>query len=261
MARKEARLHLQNSPLIMVLAQVRFSPVLKMAEFVPQLQEQLRHQGYPRFRAAQVNELELGAQPRVTQQDRWFFADKDNHEAVVLASDFIVLETSKYDCFEEFSARLKSLLEILGNGVEVGLSERLGLRYVDLILPSLGETLDQYLQPGLRGLRASDLETKNVLNRFEARGQTNLGQLVLKLHQNDTGSFLPPDLLLAELTYDRTVEQGTVVTLLDIDHFSEQSRDYDPEALLKTMWELHEYTEKAFRSSITPLALERWGQK
>ncbi len=261
MQRNQIRLRLKNSPLVMVLAQVRISPILKMGEYVPALQEQLRHEGYPRFRAEQVQEVDFGPQPRFTQRERWLFADKDNREAVVLAQDFVALETNRYDCFEDFSARLAKVLRIVGTAVGASLSERLGLRYVDLILPAAGETLDEYLQSKLHGLRAGELAIEKVLNRFEARGVTGVGQLVVRLHQNESGAFLPPDLMPAELTPSRVVEKGQIITLLDIDHFSEQSKDYDPPALVEAMWQLHEYTEKAFMSSVTPLALERWGKE
>ena len=41
--RTEPALKLERSPLILVLSQIRFSPVLKMADFVPDIQEKMRH--------------------------------------------------------------------------------------------------------------------------------------------------------------------------------------------------------------------------
>ena len=46
MPRQNPPLKLRYSPLVMVLAQVRFSPVLKMADYVPAIQEKLRREGY-----------------------------------------------------------------------------------------------------------------------------------------------------------------------------------------------------------------------
>jgi uncharacterized protein (TIGR04255 family) len=248
----------------MVLAQVRISPVLKMKDYVPALQEQFRHKGFPGFRSEQVHEIQLGTEPRVDQRERWLFVDKENREAVVLSQDFVVLETSHYACFEDFTERLKSVLDVLGATIDATtlLAQRLGLRYVDLIVPAQGETLDEYLQPTLLGLRAGDLEIEKVLNRFEARGRTRTGQLMVRLHQNDIGAPLPPDLLPAEIDLgERPLKGDEVITLLDIDHFSTSSRDYEPNALIDGLWQLHDYTEKAFLSSVTPLALERWDKE
>ena len=247
----------------MVLAQVRISAVLKMKEHVPAIQEQLRHQGFPRFGEQRVHEVQLVPEPLFTQRERWRFADRDAREAVVLAQDFIVLETSRYGCFEEFTERLQKVLGVVGSaiGAQATISERLGLRYVDLILPEPDEQPNDYLQQKLHGLRAEDLALEKMLNRFEARGQTPLGQLVVKLHQNEEGAILPPDLMASELAQGRKVQSGGLITLLDIDHYSIQSRDYDPPALIDAMWQLHDYTEKAFLSAVTPLALERWGRE
>jgi uncharacterized protein (TIGR04255 family) len=247
----------------MVLAQVRISPILKMEEHVPAIQEQLRHQGYPRFNEQEVHEVQMAPEPRFKQRKRWRFADRDTREAVVLAQDFIVLETNRYTCFEDFTKRLQEVLEVVGSTIEAGatITERLGLRYVDLILPEPGEQVNDYLQQKLHGLRADDLAIEKMLNRFEAWGQTRLGQLVVRLHQNEVGASLPPDLMPSELAQEGQIEPGNLITLLDIDHFTVQGCDYDPPALIEAMWQLHEYTEKAFRSSVTPLALERWGKQ
>jgi uncharacterized protein (TIGR04255 family) len=67
---------------------------------------------------------------------------------------------------------------------------------------------------------------------------------------------MPPELALA-----REVPEGARITLLDIDHFWEGSKDYDPGDLIECLWQLHEYTEKAFLSSVTDVALARWGKQ
>ena len=38
---------LTHAPLSLVLAQVRFSPLFLMGEYVPRIQDQLRQKGYP----------------------------------------------------------------------------------------------------------------------------------------------------------------------------------------------------------------------
>ncbi len=261
MARKTAHLRLKSSPLVMVLAQVRISPVLKIGDYVPDLQEKLRLEGFPRFRVEEMQELSFGPQPSVSQHARWLFADKENREAVVLTRDFVALETNRYERFEDFVSGLGKVLSIAGAVVGVSLAERIGLRYVDLIVPRAGETLDEYLEPKLHGLRAGDLAVDSLLSRYEARGRTNVGQLVVRLHQNEAGAILPPDLMPSELAATREVEKGQVVTLLDIDHFSEQPRDFDPVALVEAMWQLQEYTDKAFLASVSDVALRRWGKE
>ncbi|MCD4747822.1 MAG: TIGR04255 family protein [Thermoanaerobaculales bacterium] len=252
---------LRNSPLVMVLAQVRFAPVLKMADYVPAIQEKLRRNGYPRFGSQKIREIALGPQPEVRQAQRWLFANKENNESVVLSNDFIVLETSRYTVFEDFAKHLETVLGVIGEETDLSLVHRLGLRFVDLILPEDDESLDEYIKPQLHGLQADDLAVDELLNQFESRGQTREGQLVVRLHQNNKGAFLPPDLGSTHLAFASSPQKDVLATLLDIDHFSEQDRDYDVPALINAMWELHVYTGKAFNSSVTDKALECWGKE
>ncbi|NOZ79924.1 MAG: TIGR04255 family protein, partial [Acidobacteria bacterium] len=190
MKRQQPPLKLRNSPLVMVLAQVRFAPVLQMAEYVPALQESLRHKGCPRFEAQTIREIVFGPQVKVKEAERWVFANAKNTEAVVLSKDFVVLETNRYTVFEDFANRLETILEILGTEVELSLAHRLGLRFVDMILPRDGEDLQEYLRPQLHGLKPQDLGVEELLNQFESRGRTTEGQLVIRLHQNTQGAFL-----------------------------------------------------------------------
>lgn len=245
----------------MVLAQVRFAPMLKMADYVPGIQEELRRNGYPRFRALKTQEVVLGPQPEFRESERWLFANKEKTEVVVLAQDFVVLETSRYTVFEDFAQHLETVLKTIGTVTDASLVHRLGLRFVDLILPNEDENLDEYLQRKLHGLQPGDLAMDKVLNQFESRGDTEVGHLIVRLHQNVAGEFLPPDLKPTELAFGPAPNQGDVVTLLDIDHFSLEDRDYDVPELIDVMWNLHEFTGKAFESSVTEKALERWDKE
>ncbi len=261
MPKKIASLYLKKSPLVLVLAQVRFSPILKMSDYVPEIQEKLRHTGYPRFRSQQTHEVVFGPEPHFRRGNRWVFLNKDQSEAAILANSFVVMETNKYDSFEGFSSRFGLVLGEIGDILNPMLCDRLGLRYVNLIRPQLEENTDTYLQPRLLGLRPNDLGIQKLLNQFESQALTPMGQLVIRLHQNDKGMFLPPDLAPGSVTFDLRIPPESTITLLDIDHFSEKDRDFERHHLIDELWSLHEYNEKAFLASVTETALERWNQE
>jgi len=261
MQRKDSPLRLTESPLVMVLAQVRFAPVLKMADYVPTLQESLRHRGFPGFGSQTLREIALGPQLTVKEATRWLFANAEKTEVVVLTENFVVLETSRYTVFKDFAKRLQIVLEILEEEARLSLVHRLGLRFVDLILPNDGEELQEYLKPQLHGLKADDLGVDRLLNHFESRGTTDEGQLVIRLHQNDQGAILPPDLDSTTLVFDAKPGRDSLITLLDIDHSSETDRAFDVPDILDAMWRIHKYTDRAFLSSVTPEALKRWGKE
>lgn len=256
-------LKLMKSPLVVVLAQVRISPVLQMETYIPRIQERLRHKAFPAFRPSKIQEFNLlpDGKAQVVSTDRWIFAEKDRRTAVVIAPDFVVLETSRYDVFDTFSDSFEVVLREIGDVVGIAFAERIGLRYIDLIRSAEGEELTDYLNPGLKGLSAVELETDRLLHRYEATGATKAGQLVVRLFQTTQGGVLPPDLVPGD------VELGNIqpvpnerVSILDIDHFSVTQRDYDPAKLVDDMWTLHDASDKAFRAAVTPKALERWGK-
>lgn len=251
-------LKLTRSPLVVVLAQVKISPVLQMKDYIPRIQEVLRRNDFPRFRENVVQEVLFGPEIKTGTRQRWLFSTEGQTETVVLASDFIVLECSRYTVFEKFAERLEWILEIVRKEVEVALSDRIGLRYVYLIRPSPNELMFEYLKPGLAGLPAKDLGAERLLYRLETIAKTPQGQLVLRVLQTDDGTFLPPGIERTDLSFDIQIGAEELVTILDIDHFSIDERDFKPPELVGDFWKLHDYTDRAFRAAVTPHALSRW---
>lgn len=258
MTRVLAPLKLEKSPLVLTLAQVRFSPVLQMKEYLPRIQEVLRKDGFPNFRENVVQELLFGQSIKTERRERWLFSNKGQTETVVLTRDFVVLECSRYEVFDKFVERFRSVLDLIATEVETELSNRLGLRYVNLIRPEGEESVFDYLKPGLTGLPAAELGADSLLYRFESVAKTSEGQLALRVLQTEDGTFLPPGLDQSDLAFDVEVHAGDLVTTLDIDHFSAEERDFDPSALLEEFWKLHEYTDRAFRAAVTEHAMRQW---
>jgi uncharacterized protein (TIGR04255 family) len=246
---------------VLVLAQVKISAVLRIESYVPDIQERLRRQGYPKFGVTQIQQISMGqnAQPQVQNLKRWLFADKDQRWAASLAPDFVTLETSRYETFDHFLGRLETVLKIVGEVAEVALAERLGLRYVNAILPARSESLNEYLDPGLRGLAKTELGIEKSIYRFETKGTTPVGTLVVRLTQRDDGAYLPADLTTAGLRFDLSLDKANLVTVLDIDHFSTEQREFLPALLLNQIDQLHGFSESAFKAAVTQEALERWG--
>ena len=48
------------------------------------------------------------------------------------------------------------------------------------------------------------------------------------------------------------------MTLLDLDHFSPATRDFDVDQVMAAMWELHENLDVSFRAAVTEHALKKW---
>lgn len=268
MKRSLPQLKLHNSPLVYVIAQVRVSAVVSIEKYIPEIQERIRRQGFPRFQQGQIQEIRfnLGQDPKIITAERYEFQDKEGTSGIILAPDFIALHTNKYDIGEHFEAMLKTALDIAHEVVQFSLAERIGLRYVDLIRPRQGEMWSEYLQPGFLGLDTTELGIRESLNRFEFIGVTNVGKLLVRYaqarySQTEQGMILPPDLIPNSLNYDMQITPNEVVAFLDLDHFSEQSRDFEVSSIMDTVSDLHDILDQTFRRAVTETALQRWGKQ
>ena len=151
--RQRPALRLPNSPLIFVLGQVRFTPILSMEGRIPAIQDSLRKNGFPRLspREIKLTEHDATGKSRVETRRQWEFIDKERRASVLIDTDFIVYQVTRYTVFEDYLSAFEAILEFFASHTEPGLAQRIGLRYVDLITPSAGKSLESYLSSSLRG--------------------------------------------------------------------------------------------------------------
>lgn len=252
---------LTNAPLSLVLCQVRFSPLLLMREYVPRIQDQLRQNGYPVNASATVKELQLTPGGVARDREHWEFMSKDRRSSVVITEGFVVLQTTNYDDFETFIAQLKVMISTVNDTVGGLLVERIGLRYVDAIVPKAGESWRQYIQPTLHGFDSPLFKESKTLQLHQTVAETDVGHIIVRLYQNLDAAVLPPDLGTGALKALATqAKPGEVVTLVDVDNFTNfESREYDAKQFEAVAWKLKEGAYAVFADQIvTPQALEAW---
>lgn len=253
---------LSKSPLVMVLAQVKFAPVLRIEKFVPDIQEELRAK-LPHFVEEQVQEfilnLAVGNVPPVRTSRRWIFGSHDWRNTVVLAEDFIVTETSAYDKFEPFVDEFAALLELFQSKISLSRSERIGLRYVDLIRSDEAKPSSNFLREELRGLSTTSFKgVKSIQSTSVSQASTPFGRLIIRAVHTDDGSYIPPELASTRLQFSNLPKSGEQVSILDIDHNGEFPSSFDVDGIIKRLGDLHDYTEEAFQKAVTPEALRTW---
>lgn len=260
--RKTPALKLRSSPLVFVLSQIRFAPILKMSEFIPEIQERLRRTGFPGFEVRRPQEIEIGPTQIAIPKSRWFFWNRTRTSVVIVSDDFVVLGTSRYTLFEAFAEALNKVLVVISETTAPSHTERLGLRYVDLVRPAEGESFDDYLNTGLRGLSLEALGARTAIIRSHTLAETDEGSLSIRIWQNRDGQPLPPDLARDDFpVVAPQAKDGETWTILDIDHYSSESHDFVVDKLIGVMWALHDGAARAFRASVTANALARWGSE
>lgn len=251
---------LAKSPLVYVVAQVRIGAVLKMADYIPEIQERMRKAGYSLYRPSEVREeFEFGpggTETRVTRQ--WAFDRIDRTTGFSVQTGSVAFHTTAYDTHEAFFVDLQQGLQIVQDVVGISASERLGLRYVDAFQASADRALGDYLKEGLRGVSLGHI------GALRPRSFTNLvmetdvgGRLVVRIGLNPEG-VLPPNLVPPDLVSAKTFDTSKPVGILDYDHFVEKSEAFSIEGAMGWFNGLHGTLSEAFRETVSDFALEDW---
>lgn len=258
-------LYLPQSPLVVVLAQIRFSPVAAMESYVPKIQDVLRRKGLPEFRQEDVDEVTWnvtpGAPPAVDVRKfkRWEFGDRAQKWLVSLTSDTLAVATSAYDRYDTtFSDHIELCVDTVRQHAEPDITTRLGLRYVDLIRPESNLGFADYLTDRLLGLEPEAVGMSAALPYSQLRGKTEIGAMMIRCVFFEDGQILPPDLRGTNLALSVRVPPGEVVAILDLDHLRSVEVPFDTSVTLEALGELHDALDHAFRRSVTLEAIERW---
>jgi len=248
---------LVRSPLVRVVAQVRFSSVLRIdtKDGIAAFQDYIRAD-YPLFEsvAAQQMQLDIGANGPVMRSvpsTVLRFSDAERTIQLSLTTDTATLEATTYEGRGRFLARLAKILARVEGEFAPGLVLRIGMRYVNRIeddtalirLPELvASNLIGVAQPELRAF------VSQVLS--EASIEVEEGRLLLRWGVLPPNATIDPFLLVP-------VNRSTWV--FDVDVFSEKQRAFSGQDLSLLFQKLSERAYAVFRYAITPAGLEFFG--
>ena len=139
MSNQLERVKYRKSALREVVFQVRFPSILKIdAEIPSEFQEAVR-QKYPLF-TDRLNETSVninGQEQTIIKNHNYEFVSADGKTKVNLTSSFLAVSTLDYDRWEVFKSDCETVYEILLRVYRPSVTQRIGLRYKDLITRSL----------------------------------------------------------------------------------------------------------------------------
>jgi len=134
-----------RNPLINVICQVRFPPILTISETLPAaFQDELRHQ-YPQFKSLTEQQFHFNFEQdqsgtfsasAIDQTDtakNYHFASADGVWGVNLTNTFLAVSTSHYSSWEEFMGRVQKIVTVFNRLYSPAFFERVGLRYINAI--------------------------------------------------------------------------------------------------------------------------------
>ncbi|MGK2913136.1 MAG: TIGR04255 family protein [Porticoccaceae bacterium] len=261
---------MSNAPVYYALAQAQFNPVAAMAKYVDEVQDRLRRE-YPLYDTQQVTHLQFPVEPghapiepQVAHTASWLITKGNRSSGFILSASSITLHTTHYDTSNEFIPELLRGLKAVHEVVGLDRVSRLGLRYLDAVLPQAGETVEQYLQDGLHGVRFS-AKQKYALHEsvFETESGplAPTGTLVARVHRMTAPLGFPPDIALNGLVlmpkFD--IKEPQAHAVIDTDHFVVGQMSMDFEKLSEQLLALHATIKLVFKATVTDHARVVWG--
>jgi len=257
---------LPNAPLAYVLAQAVFQPILSVEKRMPEIQEALKAK-YPRMKTTtptisiKVND---GSEIPVKSPNIWEFTNKDKTEGVRIAQNMIVFHATEYKDYSDFSAKVNdaasTITSIIGNLVVT----RLGMRYIDYILPKDSMTLEQMLISGVKRAPSIGLGEKNSVGLSILQYNMENGALNVKYSY---GSGTPPfpqeltPLTLNEskrMTYAQDISGDTAI--LDFDRYMTFDEEMDLTNIMENYKKMHADLAQAFKGITTDVAKTYWAE-
>ncbi len=219
----DTRIPLTDSPIVRVLTQVRFSPILRVEEtsFVANVQDALRAD-YPltskehqqQVMSRQGGQLEVG-----DAEVLWRFRDATEHWQVTLGTSFIAIETTSYESREDYLSRLSKVLAVAEKHLKPGLVLRVGTRYLDRLSGSDFADLKEHVRKPLLGVQSADLGNDGKLLSLLTQAEFEIDNLRLL----GRWGYMPPS-----ASHDPTVAPLDESSwILDLDVYSTPKALFD----------------------------------
>lgn len=233
---------LPNAPLVMVVVQVRYAPILaiRSPDRVAPFQEAIRAT-YPVLREDRIAQLVFGAPgtPSISEGLIWRFQDREAEWRwrVSLAVDYIALETRAYTNRRDLLSRFDAIVSALNSAFRPQEVQRLGVRYVDrLVEPALGK-LESFFHPPVLGIVGSKLRPAAQQVLTQAVLETEEGQLLARWGSVPSKMTVDPEIpIVAGPSW-----------IIDLDIFISSGQKFDPGALSATAKRFAERAYTVFR--------------
>jgi uncharacterized protein (TIGR04255 family) len=259
-----------KAPVYYALAQAQFNPVVAIAKYVDGIQDILRLEGYTLFEPQEITQLQFvgvagqaATQPELMRVTNWLISKADRTAGFILSASSLTYHTTHYETRNEFLPELVQGLQAVHKVVSLAHIARLGLRYLDAVIPGDGEEVSQYLVDGLRGVsfgaKPRYAMTESVYET-ETGPLVKSGTLVARVYRSISALGYPPDLiphgLLPMPRFQRTDAISHAV--IDTDHFVQGTMPINLEQIKVQLASLHTGIKQSFEATITPYAEKAW---
>jgi uncharacterized protein (TIGR04255 family) len=252
LASRPKQVPLPQSPLVHVLAQIRFPPILaiRSPDATSGFQERLRND-YPVLDREETHQLTLGpGGASQTAEVIWRFSSLDRTWRVSLATGFVALETRCYISRADLLVRLRQVLAATEAAFSPRIATRTGVRYIDRIEGKALEAIQQLVRPEILGLVGTPLAPRLLHGLAEALLEGEEGRLLARW------GLLPPQATVDPASYPPVDRQ---TWMLDLDMFRDAEAPFATDDLAATVERMAEQIYALFRWIVTDDFLRVYG--
>lgn len=255
-----------SPPLMLVLAQVGFTPSPELTRDIATVKAELSKQGFPIADAKQQSSFSLSSQnsiPQVSQSSFWTFNSRDQKRSIVIAQNSVVVYDTAYGRFERFQTRmdrvLKTVAEVVGEECFV---RTVALRYVSGYADS--PTARDFLADGVRGISMDTLPKEHFHHNYNFWCSTKEGGKLVIGVKTVHGHQLPPgDISMVGLELDPkfVLERTEDAVQLDIHETLQEKglQPFDVATIHRAVAKMRGNLKAAFLASTTTKAHQYWG--
>jgi uncharacterized protein (TIGR04255 family) len=258
----------KNPPVYFVIVQVRFNAVLDLASYLAKIQEDFRKAEFTDFKKLMNASFNLGllaglkpgdGQP-MQQNERYLFGNQEGTELFILDPNSLTFQTTRYKTFEILTQTFLPRMENLAKLLSLSFSDRIGLRYLDAVMPGPGETLESYVIPQVLGVRGR-VNGEMQHSFTEALFSVPEGKLLSRVVVQDGPVGFPPDLIMlgSDLKLGRRfAEHLGQYAVIDTDGFNDTRDRVDNKTIQERIRGLHDQVDAVFNAIITKHAIKMW---
>ncbi len=260
-------------PLLHVIAQVQFGSIEAMEKYAPEIQDVLRKK-FPLSEKTALQHISV-IQDQITQQQKseiqniplWIYSDPQKGSGYVLAQSALSFHASIYEGHEWLFDNLFDGMEVVNRIVDPRIITRIGLRYVNVLLPEEGETLSSYLAEGLRGINSGfavrQAVTEHIFDYNSGSPYFAIKTMRAKTSKVTGAISFPADISPWGLDINPAYSGTTLpeYMLLDIDHFSFGASPLDLPEIRRQMEAMHAQTKTMLLDMVSEKTHQLWGVK
>ncbi len=252
---------LSEAPLVRVIAQVRFPPILSIRkeDKVADFQDSLRSD-YPHLQRDEVNDVDFrtGQDPVLSRAIIWRLANQSEPSTwrVSLGIDFVAVETSNYSSRGNFLNRLRAVLVSVEKYFQPAAAQRIGLRYIDRLQGKAIDRIGELIDGPVLGILQPSEGPSAALRHATAQSMTQVQFFATEGVIQGRWGNLPAN---ASYDFDALQPVSEPSWVLDLDMYSPNPMPFESENLVNKAEIFAEHIYSVFRLMVTNEFLKFYG--